>query len=68
VDPRRYRITVRGRLSDRFSPAFDGMSLEPAGGNTALVGYMADQAQLYGVLDRLRDFSLELVSVEQQPE
>jgi hypothetical protein len=35
-------------------------------GETALVGEVWDQSQLYGVLDRLRDFGLELVSVEQE--
>ncbi len=67
MEPRRYRITVRGRLSERFASAFDGMTLEPATGKTALVGELADQSQLYGLLDRLRDFGLELLSLEEIP-
>lgn len=67
VEPRRYRITVRGRLSERFAPAFDGVTLEPGAGKTALVSELADQSQLYGLLDRLRDFGLELLSVEELP-
>ena len=65
MTPTRYRITVRGRLGERFAPAFDGMTLERKPGETALVGMIADQGQLYGVLDRLRDFGLELVRLEE---
>ena len=61
----RYRITVRGRLSERFASAFVGMTLERKPGETALVGLIADQGQLYGVLDRVRDFGLELVRLEE---
>ena len=62
----RYRITVSGRLSERFARAFDGMAIEPADGATALVGELADQSQLYGLLERIRDLSLDLVSVERE--
>jgi hypothetical protein len=64
--PKRYRVVVRGALSERFASAFEGMTLEPANGRgtTALVGDVRDQAQLYGLLDRVRDFGLELVAVE----
>jgi hypothetical protein len=64
--PQRYRIVVRGRLSERFAATFAGMTLEPGAGQTALVGDVRDQSQLYGLLDRLRDFGFELVSVEQE--
>jgi hypothetical protein len=59
-----YRIVVRGRLSDRFASAFTGMTLESNGGTTALVGTVIDQSQLFGLLERVRSFGLELVSVE----
>jgi hypothetical protein len=62
--PTRYRITLRGRLTDRFAAAFDGMALEPAPDLTVLVGEVRDQAHLFGLLDRVRDFGLELVAVE----
>jgi hypothetical protein len=62
----RYRIVVRGRLSARFGSTFDGMTLEPRPGETALVGVVGDPAQLYGVLDRLRDLGIELVSVNSE--
>jgi hypothetical protein len=64
VGPRRYRIVLRGRLSERFESAFEGMALEAAPNQTVLVGEVRDQAHLYGLLDRLRDYGTELVAVE----
>jgi hypothetical protein len=64
VGPNRYRIVLRGRLSERFESAFEGMALEPGRNQTVLVGEVRDQAHLYGLLDRLRDFGIELVAVE----
>ena len=63
----RYRIILRGRLGERFVSAFDGMVLQPGQGNTVLVGEVHDQAHLYGLLDRLRDFGIDLVAVEPEP-
>ena len=60
----RYRIVLRGRLSERFESAFDGMSLEHGPNRTVLVGDVRDQAQLYGLLDRLQEFGIELLAVE----
>jgi hypothetical protein len=67
VRPTRYRIVLRGGLTERFASAFDGMALEPGPDETALVGEIRDQAHLYGVLDRLRDFGMELVAVQPAP-
>jgi hypothetical protein len=63
VEGTRYEIVVRGRLSDRLGTAFEGLVLDPRPGRTALTGEFVDQAQLHGVLDRLQDFGIELVSV-----
>ena len=65
--PVRYRISVRGRLTDRLGSAFSGMTLETAPGQTVLVGEIRDQSELYSVLDRVRNLGLELVSVEPSP-
>jgi hypothetical protein len=62
-DTLRIRITVHGRLSDRLAAAFDGLSLERRRGATDLVGEVTDQAQLHGLLSRVRDLGLELASV-----
>jgi hypothetical protein len=63
----RYRITIRGNVSERLASAFDGMRIEPGQGTTMLVGRVQDQAELYGLLNQLRDFGLELVRVEEAP-
>jgi hypothetical protein len=60
-----YRLTIRGRLTARLAPAFDGMRVEQRAATTDLVGPVADSAQLYGLINRLRDFGLELVRVEE---
>ena len=58
-----YEIVVRGRLSKRYECAFDGVTLLPDNGRTTLRAELADQSQLYGLLNRLRDLGIELVSV-----
>ena len=63
-----YRIRIKGRLSDRFADAFRGMTLVPSSNETVLVGTIEDQAHLFGVLDRIRDLGLDLVSVEPEGE
>ena len=66
IDPdsgQRYEIVVRGRLSRRYEGAFDSVTLVPRNGQTTLRAEVADQSQLYGLLNRLRDFGIELVSV-----
>jgi hypothetical protein len=59
----RYEIVVRGRLSSRYEGAFDGARLVPRHGHTTLCADVVDQSQLYGLLNRLRDLGIELVSV-----
>src|SRR4029453_11220405 len=63
MGPRRYRIVVAGELSDRFAPAFDGMTVRCTGGQTAITGMVVDQSQLHGLLDRVGGFGLEVLSV-----
>jgi hypothetical protein len=60
-----YEIRVRGVLDEHWSDWFDGFRLqrdEPADA-TVLFGTVADQASLYGVLSRIRDLGLPLLSV-----
>ena len=64
----RYRITVRGRLSERFAQAFEGMTVESGTGQTTFVGELRDQSELYGLLERMRAFGIELVGVEEVAE
>ena len=60
----RYRIILRGRLSESFASAFDGMTLEHGPNRTVLTGDIRDQAQLYGLLGRLQEFGIDLLAVE----
>jgi hypothetical protein len=57
------QITIRGRLSGRLASTFDGMALEQTATSSRLRGRVADQAQLHGLLARIRDLGLELESV-----
>jgi hypothetical protein len=57
---RHIRITIRGRLTERLARAFDGLRVELRDGTTDLDGDLADQAQLHGVLARLRDLGLSI--------
>ena len=67
MEPTVYQISVRGRLTERMAAALEGMTLHPGGVNTVFTGEVKDQSQLYGLLDRIRDLDLELVSVQPQP-
>ena len=58
-----YQIVVRGELSHRYVLAFEGMTLTTEDGRTAITGPVVDQAHLHGLLDRIGDLGLELVSV-----
>ena len=59
---RRYRLVVAGELSAPVEHAFEGMRLERDGGNTALIGPVRDQASLQGLLQRVSDLGLTLIS------
>ena len=63
VRGRQYRLVLRGELSDRFAGEFEGMQMERVAGTTVLSGNVVDQTHLYGLLDRLPQFGIELVSV-----
>jgi hypothetical protein len=63
MTPTCYRIVVAGELSDRFASAFDGMTVQCSGGQTAITGMVVDQSQLHGLLDRVGELALDLVSV-----
>jgi hypothetical protein len=58
-----YRIVVRGELGELLSEAFDNVSVERHNGQTILATGLIDECALYGLLDRLRDFAIELVSL-----
>lgn len=60
-----YRITVKGVLDSKWSDWFDGMTITPGSlGQTELSGQVFDQAALHGVLTKIRDLGLTLVSIQ----
>jgi hypothetical protein len=61
---REYRLTVEGELSDRASSAFEGMTMTREEGKTVLVGLVRDQAQLQGLIQRVSDLGLTLLSAQ----
>ena len=66
--PVHYQIRVRGTLDSHWSGWFAGLTImHEADGNTLLVGPLADQAALYGGINRLRDLGLVLLGVVRRP-
>lgn len=59
---REYQVIVRGELSDDAATVFKGMTLERDDGTTILVGPIRDQAELQGLLTRISDLGLTLLS------
>jgi hypothetical protein len=63
-EPGRYEIRVKGHLADRWAAWFDGMTLtRQADGTTVLHGPVADQSALHGLLRKVSDLGLPLLSV-----
>ena len=59
-----YEIRVQGRLAERWSAWFDGMDITASDdGSTIIRGQVADQAALHGLIQRVRDLGLPLLSV-----
>ena len=63
-DPGWYEIRVQGRLDARWAGWFDGLTLtHGSDGTTVIHGPVADQAALHGLLQKIRDLGLPLISV-----
>jgi hypothetical protein len=63
-EPVRYSIRVQGRLDARWSAWFDGMTLTAGtDGTTVMEGLVVDQAALHGLLARIRDLGIPLLSM-----
>ena len=62
----RYEIRIQGQLHARWAAWFDGWSLTDENeGTTVISGSVIDQAALHGLLQKVRDIGLPLISVQQ---
>ena len=59
-----YEIRIQGHLEPRWASWFDGLTLtQDPDGTTVIRGEVADQAALHGLIQKVRDIGLPLVSV-----
>lgn len=63
VNAQTYEFRIAGHLDDQWSAWFELTIARHDDGTSTLVGPMADQAQLYGILARLRDIGATLLSL-----
>ena len=60
----RYEIRLKGHLDNRWATWFDGLTLTTCSdGTTTIRGLVVDQSALHGMLQRVRDLGLPLISV-----
>ena len=63
-----YEIRIDGHLGTRWAAWFDGLAITSDGdGTTVLRGSIVDQAALHGLLQKLRDVGIPLISLTQVP-
>ncbi|ABW31016.1 conserved hypothetical protein [Acaryochloris marina MBIC11017] len=62
--PDLYEIRIKGHLNDRWTPWFEGLTIIlEDDGNTLLTGPVVDQAALHGLLKKVRDLGVPLISL-----
>ena len=65
----RYEIRIRGSIGPQWADWFDGMQIEPGlSGETVIRGPVKDQSALQGIIARIGDLNLALVSVNRMEE
>jgi len=64
LDKTFYEIQVKGYLDARWNELFDGLSIAWQDNVTTISGEVADQAALHGLLARVRDYGLVLISIK----
>jgi hypothetical protein len=60
---RHYRIVVRGECAELLASLLEGLAIESGEGCTSVVARVRDQSELYGLLDRLQDLALPIISL-----
>lgn len=67
TEPMIYQIRIKGHLDAQWTDWFEGLAIKPLeNGDTLLTGLVVDQAALYGLLRKVRDVGLPLLSVSCQ--
>jgi hypothetical protein len=67
-DAGQYEIRLKGHLESRWAAWFDGLTLRhDSDGTTVIEGPVADQAALHGLLQKVRDVGVPLISVARVP-
>ncbi len=56
-------IIIHGHLDNEWKDWFDGLTISYDGANTCLSGNIKDEAFMHGILNRIRDLNLKLISV-----
>ena len=64
IDRTFYEIQVKGYLDARWNELFEGMTIAGHNNVTTISGMVADQAALHGLLARVRDYGLVLISIK----
>ena len=68
-EPTVYQIKIKGHLDDTLAGWFDGMTVSNLEeGDTVLTGPLPDQAALQGILKRISNLGVTLISVNAVPE
>jgi hypothetical protein len=61
----RYRIILRGECQQMLASILDGFSVESGRGWTCIMASVRDESELYGLFDRLQEFALHIVSLNE---
>ena len=65
--PAWYEVRLEGVLDRRWSEWFGGLEVKSEGGETVLIGTLPDQPALHGVLEKVRDLGLPVITVRRLP-
>jgi len=62
----KYQIIIEGHLDERWLRWFEGLDVTPLPEGETLISGEMDQAALHGILNRIRDLGMELISVQRK--
>ena len=63
-----YRIEIEERMDSHWQDCFDGWTLEVGRKSSVLTGAVPDQAALHGILTRIRDLNITIISIDRLDE